>query len=444
MIDSIAKKVSSEGGLEKPTRHIVDWKNPDFLNETKYEEELRRVADACHGCRRCVSLCNSFPTLFDLIDESETFEVDGVHYNQFESVVDHCYLCDLCFMTKCPYVPPHEWEIDFPHLMLRGKAIKNSKNKISFRDKVLTSTDKLGKIFSRRVISSLVNIVNKVKLFRKALSKIFGVHENAKLPQFVSKTAKQLGLSSHISDSKYKIAIFTTCYHNYNEPSVVEDFYDILKHNNITVEVIKDDNCCGMPKLELGDIKLVEKMMNKNLLKFKKYVDEGYLLVAPIPSCVLMYKQELPLLFPENKELLLVSKAFRDPFEFLNILNNEGRLNTDFGTELGDVSYQVACHQRVQNIGMLTKKILELVPGTTVNAIERCSGHDGTYGVKAETHEIAIKIARPITREFKESKFDSFTSDCSLAAHHIENSLGNMQAPEHPISLIKKAYGINK
>ena len=199
-----------------------------------------------------------------------------------------------------------------------------------------------------------------------------------------------------------------------------------------------------MPKLELGDIKLVEKMMNKNLHVFKKYVDEGYLLVAPIPSCVLMYKQELPLLFPKNSVLSQVSKAFRDPFEFLNTLNSEGLLNTDFNTELGAVSYQVACHQRVQNIGMLTKKILELVPGTTVNAIERCSGHDGTYGVKAETHEIAIKIAKPITKQFKSSNFDSFTSDCSLAAHHIENSLGNMQAPEHPISLIKKAYGIKK
>ena len=443
MNNSNAKTVS-EGGLERPTRHIIDWKNPDYLNEDKYEEELRRVADACHGCRRCVSLCNSFPTLFDLIDESDTFEVDGVKYPQFESVVDHCYLCDLCFMTKCPYVPPHEWEIDFPHLMLRGKAIKNSKNKISFRDKILTSTDRLGQIFSRVIISSLVNIFNKVKLFRKILSKLFGIHENAKLPQFVSKTAKQLGLPNYVSSSKHKIAIFTTCYHNYNEPSVINDFYDILKHNNITVDIIKDDNCCGMPKLELGDIKQVEKMMNKNLHVFKKYVDDGYLLVAPIPSCVLMYKQELPLLFPENSTLSKVSKAFRDPFEFLNTLNNEGLLNTDFNTELGDVSYQVACHQRVQNIGMLTKKILELVPGTTVNAIERCSGHDGTYGVKAETHEIAIKIAKPITKQFKSSDFDSFTSDCSLAAHHIENSLGNMQAPEHPISLIKKAYGIKK
>ena len=441
-MDNIQIKSNTEGGLEKPTRHVIDWKNPDFLNEEKFEEELRRVADVCHSCRRCVSLCNSFPTLFDLIDESKTFEVDGVLYEEFDSVIDHCYLCDLCFMTKCPYVPPHEWEIDFPHLMLRGKAIKNAKNKTIMRDKILTSTDYLGKIFSRTILSSIINMFNSIKIFRKVISKIFGIHQNAKLPKFVSKTAKELGLSRIYKNSKYKVAIFTTCYHNYNEPGVIQDYFDVLTHNNVTVEVINDDNCCGMPKLELGNIELVEKMMNKNLPKFEKYVDEGYLIVAPIPSCVLMYKQELPLLFPKNNNLLKVSKAFRDPFEFLNILNKDGDLNTNFTKELGDISYQVACHQRVQNIGMLTKKILELVPGTTVNAIERCSGHDGTYGVKEETHEIAVKIARPITKEFKSADFSSFTSDCSLAAHHIENTLGNIQAPEHPISLIKKAYGI--
>ena len=442
-MDNLNLKPKMEGGLERPTRHIIDWKNPDFLNEAKYEDELRRVADACHGCRRCVSLCNSFPTLFDLIDESETFEVDGVAYQDFESVVDHCYLCDLCFMTKCPYVPPHEWEIDFPHLMLRGKAIKNANKKVSFRDKILSSTDMLGKIFSRSIVSSIVNFFNNNKIFRVFLEK-FGVHRSAKLPKFVAKTAQQLKLANQVTNSKHKVAIFTTCYHNYNEPGVIKDFYEILKHNNITVEIITDNNCCGMPKLELGDIEQVSEMMNKNLPKFKKFTDQGYLIIAPIPSCVLMYKQELPLLFPDNQDLMKVSKSFRDPFEFLNMLYDEGALNTDFTTQLGDISYQVACHQRVQNFGMLTKKILELIPGTKVNAVERCSGHDGTYGVKRETHEIAIKIARPITKAFKEAKFDSFTSDCSLAAHHIENSMGNIVAPEHPISLIKKAYGINK
>ena len=178
----------------------------------KLEEELRRVVWMHYcGCRRCVSLCNSFPTLFDLIDESETFEVDGVSYRDFDSVIDHCYLCDLCFMTKCPYVPPHEWEIDFPHLMLRGKAIKNANKKITLRDRMLASTDMLGKLFSSIIHFTDSKLFNGMKLFRKLAERV-GIHKDAKLPKFVSKTAKQLKLVNQVSNSKYKVAIFTTCY----------------------------------------------------------------------------------------------------------------------------------------------------------------------------------------------------------------------------------------
>ena len=432
-----------EGGLKKPTRFDIDWKNKDYLNEDLFEKELRRVADACHGCRRCVSLCNSFPTLFDLIDESKTFEVDGVSYNQFADVIDHCYLCDLCFLTKCPYVPPHEWEIDFPHLMLRGKAIKFHKSKTSFRDKILTSTDILGQLGSRKIIAPIINFFNSLKLFRVILEKFLRIHRNAKLPKFASKTAKKRhSVKTDIVESQEKVAIFTTCYHNYNEPIIIDDLVSVLKHNNINPEVIMDDKCCGMPKLELGDLKTVEKMMHHNIQKFKKYVDDGYKIIAPVPSCVLMFKQELPLLFPDNKDIKNISQALRDPFEYLLMLHEKGKLKTDFTKDIGSVFYQVACHQRVQNIGQVTKKILELVPNTDVEALERCSGHDGTYGVKKETHEIAIKIATPIVREYKKNEASQFTSDCTLAAHHIVNAMGTKVMPTHPISLIKKAYGI--
>ena len=432
-----------EGGLQKPTRFDIDWKNADYLNEDLFEKELRRVADACHGCRRCVSLCNSFPTLFDLIDESKTFEVDGVSYEQFGDVIDHCYLCDLCFLTKCPYVPPHEWEIDFPHLMLRGKAIKFHKSKTSFRDKLLTSTDLLGKLGSRKIIAPIVNFFNSTKIFRIALEKILNIHRNAKLPKFSSITSKtKHNLIVNNNKAVDKVAIFTTCYHNYNEPVVIDDLVDVLKHNNIHIEIIKDDKCCGMPKLELGDLKTVEKMMQHNIKKFKKYVDDGYRIIAPVPSCVLMFKQELPLLFPDNNDIKSISKALCDPFEYLLLLHEQNKLNTNFTNNIGSVFYQVACHQRVQNIGQVTKKILELIPGTDVEALERCSGHDGTYGVKKETHDIAIKIARPIVKEYQKNEAQHFTSDCTLAAHHIVNAMGNKVMPNHPISLMKKAYGI--
>lgn len=433
-----------EGGLNKPERYVIDWRNPDFLNEELYEKELRRVADACHGCRRCVSLCNSFPTLFDLIDESETFEVDGVSYDQFEKVVDHCYLCDLCFMTKCPYVPPHEWEIDFPHLMLRGKAIKFNKKKPSFRDRLLTSTDLLGKFGSRIFVAPVVNFMNKIKIFRVFLEKLFGIHKNAKLPTFASLTAKKIFKDLKTDDNtRNKVAIFTTCYHNYNEPNIVSDLVSVLEHNFVGVELVNNDNCCGMPKLELGDIELVEKMMMNNIEQLYPFVSKGFKIIAPVPSCVLMFKQELPLLFPSNQQLQEISASIMDPFEYLLMLHDRSELSLDFKSTLGEVFYQVACHQRVQNIGMVTKKILELIPNTSVQALERCSGHDGTYGVKKETHEIAVKLAKPIAKELNSKSYQSFISDCTLAANHIVNVSGKNIFPDHPISLLKKAYGIN-
>ena len=223
---------------------------------------------------------------------------------------------------------------------------------------------------------------------------------------------------------------------------MIGDFIKILQYNNIDVELIKDDNCCGMPKLELGDLYTVEKMMHKNLKILLKYVEKGFKIIAPIPSCVLMFKQELPLLFPENTDLVKISKSFYDPFEFLYKLNNENKLNVNFKNELGKVFYHVSCHQRVQNIGLLTKKVLELIPNTNVEEIERCSGHDGTYGVKKETFEIAMKIVKPIKKAYEQSSHKIYTSDCSLAAHHIENSLNNKVSPTHPISLLRTAYGI--
>lgn len=432
-----------EGGLRRPIRHTIDWQNSDYYNEELFEKELRRVADACHGCRRCVSLCNSFPTLFDLIDESETFEVDGVNYNQFEKVVDHCYLCDLCFLTKCPYVPPHDWEIDFPHLMLRAKVIRFKKNKTSMRDKVLTSTDLVGKLVSNKILSPIMNYLNSHKLFRYFLSFIMSIHIKAKLPKYTNLTAKSEAKNlEYNSSSVNKVAIFTTCYHNYNEPKIINDLSSVLKHNNITVRIIKNEVCCGMPKLELGDLISVQNAMKINATILNRYVIDGYKIIAPIPSCVLMYKQELPLLFPDNIILKKISENIYDPFEYLFMLHKQGELKTDFKNYLGSILYQVACHQRVQNIGLLTKKILELVPKTDVKTIERCSGHDGTYGVKKETHEIAVKIAKPIVSELQKQSYPIFTSDCSLAGNHISNLSDSKVDATHPITLIKNAYGI--
>ena len=439
-----------EGSLEAPQRHPLDWKSPEFHDESALFKELERVYDICHGCRRCFNLCHAFPTLFDLIDESASMELDGVAKSDYWKVVDHCYLCDMCFMTKCPYVPPHEWNVDFPHLMLRAKAVKHASHGAGFRNRTLSSTDAVGTLAAKPVVAPLVNAANASKPARAALETVLGVHRDARLPPYASRPLRSRMRSRTPAPeeavptpgTRGRVALFAGCYANYNEPEVGEDIVRVFEHNGIPVTIPARERCCGMPKLELGDLDAVSRAKEVNVPELARLVDDGWDLVAPIPSCVLMFKQELPLLFPADPEVEKVRAAFFDPFEYLMLRHRAGRLNTGFRSSLGKVAYHAACHQRVQNIGMKTRDVLALVPDTEVTVIERCSGHDGTYAVKQEFHEIATRIARPVARRVGESKADHYTSDCIMAAHHIGNTLGDGSVPVAPMSLLRKAYGI--
>jgi Fe-S oxidoreductase len=440
---------AKEGNLQAPKRAPLDWKNPEFYDETSLHAEMERVFDVCHSCRRCVSLCDSFPTLFDLIDESDTFEVDGVDKADYDKVVDQCFLCDLCAETKCPYLPPHEWALDFPHLMLRAKAQKFDKNDTKWRDRIITSTDPIFDAISTPGIAQLANAAAGSKTLRKAGEALFGLHQDAPLPHFSTKALTKY-LPALIGDelpvtptdrTSGKVAIYVTCYGDHNEPQMVEDLIAVLKHNNVPVKILQDAKCCGMPKLELGDLKKVEKMKDANIPVFAQAIADGYDIIAPIPSCVLMYKQELPLMFPEDEAIAEVKAHFFDPFEYLMLRHKDSLIDTAFAQPLGKVAYHVACHQRVQNFGMKTREFLQLIPDTEVTAIERCSGHDGTYAVKAETFDKAKKIARPVVKRVQDSEADTFGSDCPMAGRLIADGMDEGDA-QHPISMVRKAYGI--
>lgn len=441
--------VTREGSLEAPTRHPIDWQSDDFWNVDSLSSELERVYDICHGCRRCVSLCDAFPSLFDLVDESSTMEVDGVDKKDYVKVVDQCYLCDMCYMSKCPYVPPHEWNVDFPHLMLRAKAVKFKRGGASIRDKVLSSTDKVGKLASIPVVDLAVNGLNRNKSFRKVFQTAFGVHKDAPVPEYNAKTLRKRVKSladditvKAVGTTTGKVALYATCYGNYNSPHLGEDFYKVFQHNGIHIELVPREQCCGMPKLELGDLDAVARAKEVNIPVLAALVDQGYDLIAPVPSCVLMYKQELPLMFPNDAAVKKVQAAFFDPFEYLFLRHKQGELKTDFKVGLANISYHVACHLRVQNIGLKTRDILALIPDTTVHPQERCSGHDGTYAVKVETHDKAVKIARPVVRKVDQLKSEHFASDCPMAAAHIANLAETGEQPEHPMTLLRQAYGL--
>jgi Fe-S oxidoreductase len=620
--------VGREGSLEAPTRHPIDSKNPAFYDEAALDKELTRVFDICHGCRRCFSLCNSFPTLFDAIDASSTGELDGVDKKVYWEVVDHCYLCDMCFMSKCPYVPPHPWNIDFPHLMLRAKAVHAKKEGIGFRNKLLASTDAVGAIAGIPVVVEVVNAVNASSVGRKLLDATLGVHPEAPIPKYHSNTARKRlkdlvgttaddskGESSVRSTSAEaasngaaprsdansaaderasgavapgangtvgegngasgaagatgatldaaaapkrvpvsaraavmaemaaleagddlpsapaskpaasvspprketaaeklarleaaaasmespapaketaaqklarleaassgesareaaavtaasapaaaakqaskaanaagavrpttgRVAIFTTCYGNRNEPDLDVDLVKIFQHNGIEVRLVAKEECCGMPKLELGDLDSVARHKEANIPQLKKVIDDGYDIVAPIPSCVLMFKQELPLMFPDDPDVRKVQSRIFDPFEYLMLRHRAGLLKTDFKQSLGKVSYHVPCHLRVQNIGLKTRDVLKLVPDTTVDVIERCSGHNGTYAVKKEFRAASVKIGRPVMNRVESAQPAYYASDCPMAGHQIESGMKDAKEPTHPLKLLRIAYGL--
>ncbi len=442
----------TEGNLEAPTRHPLDWQNPEFYDQTKIDAELERVFDVCHGCRRCVNLCGSFPTLFDLIDGTPDGELEQVNKADYQTVVDQCYLCDVCYMTKCPYVPPHPWNIDFPHLMLRQKAKNFQDDKATMRDKVLSATDKMGFFAGIPIVTQAVNAVNKTGLTRLMLEGAMGVHKDAWIPDYARKTFSQLAEKSNafpVIDGKKtpgKVAIFATCYINYNEPGIGQDLIKILQHNEIPYELVEKEACCGMPKLELGDLESVAANKEKNMPKLAELARAGYAILTPIPSCTLMFKQELPLMFPSDTAVQAVKEAMWDPFEYLVARHKDGLLKTNFTTELGHVSYHLACHSRVQNIGQKTAEALRLIPGTEVNVVERCSGHSGTWGVKKEFHEMAKKIGKPVFKRMAEEEPNFISSDCQLAGHHIEQGMAELGLPHipmaHPLTLMAKGYGL--
>ncbi|MEF8792468.1 heterodisulfide reductase-related iron-sulfur binding cluster [Thiohalorhabdus sp.] len=442
--------MAQEGADKAPYRQPLKWQDASFWDEDALHEEMERVFDICHTCRRCLSLCSAFPNLFDLVDESETMEVDSLTREDHFQVADRCYLCDMCFMAKCPYVPPHEWEVDFPHLMLRAKAIQYKKGEASRRDELLTKTDKLGQLAARPGTAPLVNWANRNRATRATMEKTLGIHRQRELPKYASRgfadwkaTYQPARPEPQAGETTTgRVAVFGTCYANYQMPELGKDLVAILEANDIPVRFVDGEQCCGMPRLELGDLEGVQGAKDALVPKLAELVDEGWDILAPIPSCSLMLREEYGNVDPGDERVAKVAERVFDPFEYLMHRHKDGLLSTDFQQGLGKVAYHRPCHQHVQNIGSQTQRLLELVPDTEVAAFERCSGHDGTWGVKVEWFEKSLEIGKPLFRRIKESEADFYASDCPIAGTQIKQGMATDQKPTHPLTLMRMAYGL--
>lgn len=444
-----------EGSLEAPIRHPLDWRSADFYDDAKLDAEMRRVFDICHTCRRCFNLCDSFPRLFDLIDESKSGELDTVASADFKKVVDACTLCDMCFMSKCPYVPPHEFNIDFPHLILRYRAVEAKKNGVPAVDRALADTDRYGRWAT--LISGAANWATRRDnaMMRGLEEKVAGVDRNAELPKYASNTLEaQVAANPPARDESApakarKAVLYATCYGDYNDTSIGMSALAVLARNGVETKVVHPA-CCGMPKLEQGMLDDVAEAARKVAAAFAPYIDEGYDIVAPVPSCALMLKFEWPLILPEDESVKRLAEATFDLSEYVvDIARKEG-LAEGMAPLDGGVAFHVSCHSRAQNIGQKGAELLALIPEADVAVVERCSGHGGAWGYKKGNFETAMKVGKPAARQLQNADKKHVVSECPLAGLHIEQEIetlgGETPKPErvgHPIVLMARAYGLS-
>ena len=441
--------MSKEGSTEEPIRHPIDFEHPNFLNPEKLDAEMRRVFDICHGCRRCFNLCESFPKLFEMIDESENENVESISSDQFEPVVDACTLCDMCFMTKCPYVPPHEFDLDFPHLMLRYRAAQKKLNKLPSVPAQLAQIDRNAKIGV--MLSSLINWVLNIKnnFFRKILEFVAGIDMRVKLPVYNSETftnyfkKNKYPINSDAPSKNRKVVIYSTCFVNFNKKNTGVAALKVLKKNGVEVQEAYP-GCCGMPFLEQADLTKVAEQAKKVSKDLLEWVEKGYQIITLTASCGLMLKFEWPLLLSNNENIKRLSKSVSDIDEYIvDIAQNEG-LAEGLQEIDGGVTVHNACHARAQNMGIKARDMLKFIPNIKMDVVERCAGHGGTFGVMKGTHDLAVKVGKPTARQIKNKNNKYMASDCPLAGKHLkqletDTNIANDEAL-HPIELMAKSY----
>lgn len=439
-----------EGSLEAPVRHAIPWQDAAWYDEAALEAELRRVYDICHGCRRCFNLCDSFPILFDAIDESANEEVDDLTLGQLKAVVDACTLCDMCFMTKCPYVPPHSFDLDFPHLMLRHRAVEHRKGATPLVDRELAKMDRNGRIGT--ALAGLANWATAEGngLTRPPMEAAAGIDRRAHLPPFMeiplANQAAGIIPAPNPDGPAFgkKVAIYAGCHDNFNDGTAGLALVKVLAHNGVRVRIEHPD-CCAMPKFENGDLPAVASAAQRISAHFVPLIDEGWDVVPLTTSCALMLKFEWPLIEPENEQVKQLGKHTFDVTEYVVALSKETGL-APIEAMPQSIAVHFACHARAQNMGPKAMEMLRLIPEAKPALTERCSGHGGKWGIFKDNFDRAVKVGKPAARNLVKGNPDVIVTECPLAGPHLRQVIADngTTPPErigHPIEVLAKAYG---
>ena len=451
-------------------QHGMAYDNPQFWDEKQLGSELHRVFEICNGCRLCFNLCPSFDVLFKRVDaldphrdeaEGKHLSVEGGMVEEHEAakllahvtvatenpvslltaadnerVVELCYECKLCY-PKCPYVPPHEFAVDFPKLMLRAKMIWAKQDGIGLRERFLGATDLVGGLMTK--IAPLANVAAHNKFNRMLMEQTIGIHRDRQLPTYADESfLTWWGRRAPIlppAQPTGEVALFATCFANYNDPEIAKAAVEVLEHAGCAVDC-PAQVCCGMPKLDGGDLEGARVLARKNVELLLPSVRAGKKILSPGPSCTLVLRNEYPELVPtpESRE---VSAAVMDLSDFLMQQARAKKLPKDFKAPIGKVAFHVACHNRVQNFGYKGRDLLKWA-GAEVTLVDKCCGMDGTWGMKKEFFDESIKIAEGAARKVDAAEPDVVAADCPLAGLQLKQKTG--RPAYHPVKILRAAY----
>ncbi|MCU0269057.1 MAG: heterodisulfide reductase-related iron-sulfur binding cluster [Acidimicrobiales bacterium] len=424
--------------------------HPKYFDEVDLREELTRVYDLCHGCRLCFKYCTAFPTLFEFVDRFDDQDAARLTPAEQDQVVDECFQCKLCYIN-CPYIPgKHEWDLDFPRLMMRAEQVRVRKGEVSTREKVQTQA--LGRQDLRGKASvRLAPLVNKLtgtpgSFSRRAMEKTVGISAQRILPPYARQRfstwfRKRVAAFLPADRRQGQVAIFSTCMVEYNEPQIGKDLVAVCERNGIACNLPEGQVCCGAPWLHSGDVDHFVAEARKNITVLADAVRAGNDVVVTQPTCGYVLKKDY-VDYVGGPDAELVASHTYDAAEYLmKVHKGEGTsLDTEFTGEVPEkISYHAPCHLRAQEVGLKSRDLMKLT-GTKVTVVAECSGIDGAWGLKEQNVEMSRKVARKLMNELDKAGNDVVTGDCSLANGAILEERG--AKPQHPISFVARAYGI--
>jgi Fe-S oxidoreductase len=408
------------------------------------DAEVRRAFEICHGCRMCFKYCDSFPTLFELLDRRYDGDVRRLSPGDVDRVMDACFQCKLC-EVQCPYTPRdgHPFQLDFPKLVHRWRGIHQRGKRRTLRQRVLNDPDAAGRM--ARLSLGLANVANRSRPLRVLMEKTIGVHRDKLLPDFAPQAfdawAERNGFVR--AEPGGEAILFQTCFVQHNEPGIGKDALEVLRANGVDVHVVKGLACCGMPAWEHGDLAALQRQARRDLDLLLPSVEQGAKVLVVNPTCSMMMRREWPHLLEgqDRTRAERLAPAVMDVSEFLWSIRNEPRFNTGFKSAPpgGRIAYHAPCHLRAQAIGFKGRDLLRKIPGVTVAAtVMECCGHDGTFAMTTEGFEPSRRIGEKAFQGMKGAEAEVWATDCPLAAIQFAQHAG--RRPLHPVSILARAY----